>query len=358
MISQKQSNFLIIGAMSGTSLDGLDLVATRFDLDQGSWRFEILLAKTFSYPTILVDQLRVAIDCVDEQVESLDHALGQFIGRTVKLFAQNLNGKVDFVASHGHTVLHRPELGYTLQIGNGQIISDICGLPVINNFRENDVKLGGQGAPLVPIGDRDLFGEFDLCLNLGGIANISQKRGEEMLAYDICPFNMALNELSGQLGLAYDDKGRLASEGIVDADLLESLNDISYLTREYPKSLGLEDYRALWLPLIVASSAPLKDKMCTFTEHTAMQVAKVLEGSDVSKKVLITGGGTFHQYFLSRLEQLAKPKICIPEEPIINFKEGLVFAYLGLLRYLGKPNCLRSVTGADKDNAGGDLYNF
>lgn len=358
MLSQKQSKFLIIGVMSGTSLDGLDLVATQFDLDQGSWRFEILLARTFSYPTLLVDQLGGAIDCTDEQVESLDNALGQFIGKTVKRFSQNLNGKVDFVASHGHTVLHQPELGYTLQIGNGKIISDTCGLPVISNFRENDVKLGGQGAPLVPIGDRDLFGEYDLCLNLGGIANISQKRDEEMLAYDICPFNMALNELSSQLGLAYDNKGQLASEGNINVELLESLNNISYLTRKYPKSLGLEDYRALWLPTIVASNATLKDKMRTFTEHAAMQVAKALEGSDVSKKVLITGGGTFHQYFLSRLEDLSKTKICIPEEPIINFKEALVFAYLGLLRYLGKPNCLKSVTGADKDSSGGDLYNF
>lgn len=358
MLSQEQSSFLIIGAMSGTSLDGLDLVATQFDFEQGSWRFEVLLADTFPYPAILVEQLRDAVDGTSEQIAGLDNVLGRFIGRTVKDFSQGVDKQIDFVASHGHTILHQPERGYTLQIGNGQLISDGCGLPVINNFRENDVKLGGQGAPLVPIGDRDLFSEFEYCINLGGIANISFSKGNEMLAFDICPFNMALNDLSNELGLAFDNEGQLASEGKVNMELLKALNNISYLKRKHPKSLGLEDYRALWLPLILFSNASIKDKMCTYTEHAAMQIARLLELDGPSKKVLVTGGGTFHKYFLSRLRQMTKSNISVPEDSIINFKEALVFAYLGLLRYLGKPNCLKSVTGAEKDNSGGDIYNF
>lgn len=344
--------------MSGTSLDGLDLVATKFDFKDGSWHFEISLAETFTYPTTLVDQLRKVVEATNEQIEHLDHSLGQFIGNAINNFSEELDKKVDFVASHGHTVFHQPDKGYTLQIGNSRLISEACGLPVINNFRESDVKLGGQGAPLVPIGDRDLFSAFEYCLNLGGIANISLRKAGEMLAYDICPFNMALNDLSEQLGFAYDNQGQLASEGNVNVELLEALNNVQYLKKEHPKSLGIEDYKAQWLPLIVASNISLKDKMCTYTEHAAIQVAKVLEHGDVSKKVLVTGGGTFHQYFLSRLEQLSQLTIHVPDELTINFKEALVFAYLGLLRYLGKPNCLKSVTGAEKDNSGGDLYNF
>lgn len=179
-----------------------------------------------------------------------------------------------------------------------------------------------------------------------------------MVAYDICPFNMALNDLSNQLGLAFDDGGKLAREGKVVEDLLTALNKISYLKKDFPKSLGLEDYRKDWLPLVVASKASIQDKMCTYTVHAACQVAKAFNKGDSKKTVLITGGGTFHEYFLSQLEQYEVVQIIIPDEGVINFKEALVFAYLGLLRYLGQPNCLASVTGSSNDNSGGDFYNF
>jgi len=359
MLSQKQSNFMIIGVMSGTSLDGLDLVAIRFEKHSARWSYAVKLAETVNYPSKIYNHFKMAVGYSKKEIESLDHLLGEFIGDAILKFCGFLNEPVDFVASHGHTIFHEPDNGYTLQIGSGKVISETCGLPVINNFRAKDVSLGGQGAPLVPIGDRDLFAEYPFCLNLGGIANMTLvPEGADVIAYDICPFNMALNHLAGKLGLDFDDGGNLARQGKVDNGLLLALNDISYLDKAAPKSLGLEDYIALWLPLLEDSNISTQDCMCTFVEHAAIQIAHALEGARENEKVLVTGGGAFHNYFITRLRHLSKATVCIPDDELINFKDALVFAYLGLLRFLEEPNCLASVTGASQDNIGGDLHSF
>ncbi len=342
--------------MSGTSLDGLDLALIHFNKVDNRWRFTIEKAETIEYPDSMVTALKSAVDLENKEIKALDLSLGEFIGKAINDFLDDA-GPINFIASHGHTIFHQPTRGITLQIGNGEIISQISGLPVINNFRSKDVSLGGQGAPLVPIGDRDLFFSFDYCLNLGGIANISFEEHGERLAFDICPFNLALNELAQQKGLAYDDKGEMASTGVVDLSLLKALNQISYLSMNAPKSLGLEDYRKLWLPLIASSNISIEDKMASFVEHAAIQIAKCMKGGK-DKKALITGGGAFHDYFISRIKDLASTTICIPDHQTVNFKEALVFAYLGLLRFQEQPNCLSSVTGAPYDSSGGDLYNF
>lgn len=343
--------------MSGTSLDGLDLVATKFTNAKRKWSFEILDASTKTYPDSLIKDLRNAINWEENEIKGLDQRLGQFIGEAAKQFSKTLESNVDFISSHGHTIFHKPEEGYTLQIGDARMISEISMLPVINNFRVNDVKLGGQGAPLVPIGDRDLFADYDFCLNLGGIANVSFDDFGKRVAYDICPFNMGLNDLANELGLEFDDGGRLARLGETDESLLNTLNEIYFLEKRYPKSLGLENYRDLWYPILGASRISVHDKMRTYVEHVAQQISKELNSKDKGR-VLVTGGGTFHEFFMSRLKQLSDSQICVPNSQIINFKEALVFAYLGLLRYLNVPNCLSSVTGATKDNSGGDLYGF
>ncbi|OEK02837.1 anhydro-N-acetylmuramic acid kinase [Roseivirga sp. 4D4] len=350
-----QMHYKIVGVMSGTSLDGLDLVLVDFQKLNHKWKFSIQKAETVAYPETIVQNLKHAVDFSQPQIQELDISLGQFIGTTIKIFIGN--SSVDFIASHGHTIFHQPENRYTLQIGSGEKISEESGLPVINNFRAKDVSLGGQGAPLVPIGDRDLFSEYTYCLNLGGIANISFERDNARIAFDICPFNMALNELANQSELAYDDKGVMASGGIVDHQLLEALSKIPYLSSTGPKSLGLEDYQKYWQPLITSSTLSLKDKMCTFTEHAALEIGKQLAGTQADK-TLVTGGGTFHDYFISRLKLHSDTTIFIPDRQTIEFKEALIFAYLGLLRYLDEPNCLSSVTGASEDSSGGDLYNF
>ena len=346
----------IVGAMSGTSLDGLDLVLVNFTKVEKKWHFNVEKAETITYPKELLEQLKFAIDQEKEEIKALDFRLGEFIGLAVNEFL-GTNQAVDFVASHGHTIFHQPEKGITMQIGNGQQITKTCGLPVINNFRTLDVSLGGQGAPLVPIGDRDLFSNYTYCLNLGGIANVSFQSEGNRVAFDICPFNMALNELANEKGLSFDDRGQIASKGVVNQDLLQALNQIPYLSQAPPKSLGLEDYRKFWLPLIASSSISVEDRMCTFTEHAAIQVAKSMMGT-AGEKVLITGGGTYHDHFISRIQALCKSTICIPDTEIINFKEAVVFAYLGLLRHLGEPNCLCSVTGASRNSSGGEIYGF
>lgn len=342
--------------MSGTSLDGLDLVLVDFKKVDEQWRFIVEKADTISYPMELLTKLRFAIDGEKQQVEALDFSLGEFIGQAIKQFIGDTQS-VDFVASHGHTIFHQPENGLTLQIGSGEQIMSVCGLPVINNFRALDVSLGGQGAPLVPVGDRDLFSQYAYCLNLGGIANISYQNKTGRTAFDICPFNMALNELANQKGLDFDDRGRLAQQGTLNQALLQTLNEIPYLSSAPPKSLGLEDYRKFWLPIITKSELSVEDKMCTFSEHAAMHIAKCME-STVGEKVLVTGGGAFHDHFIGRLKALSPVEVCIPEAEITNFKEAIVFAYLGLLRHLELPNALCTVTGASRDSSGGDLHGF
>ena len=344
--------------MSGTSLDGLDLTAVKFYHTAGKLSFEILKADTIAYTDALRSELEQVINWEKEAIKDLDRRFGLFIGKYVASFCQNVLGKVDFVASHGHTVFHQPDEGITLQIGDGQSISKACGLPVINNFRQLDVSLGGQGAPLVPVGDRDLFGEYDFCLNLGGIANLSFEHNGARIAYDICPFNMALNELALLSGQPFDEGGRLASEGRVDLTLLEQLNAIPYLEEAGPKSLGFEDYRKYWQPILHSSKISTTDKLRSFVEHAATRIANIFDQGSNEASVFITGGGAFNTYFLSRLAQLSSARLVMPEAQIVNYKEALVFAYLGLLRHQGLPNCLASVTGARADSSGGDAYGF
>lgn len=342
--------------MSGTSLDGLDLVLASFVFVDGKWEFSIEKANTITYPKVLIESLGSAIHAQQKDIDELDIDLGKFIGEAINDFLGQ-SAEADFIASHGHTIFHQPEKGLTLQIGNGEQISSITSLPVINNFRALDVSLGGQGAPLVPIGDRDLFSEYEYCLNLGGIANVSHDKDGQRVAYDICPFNMGLNELANELGLAFDDRGQLASKGTVDQNLLQDLNQISYLSLNAPKSLGMEDYQRFWQPLLKNSSISVEDRMSTLSEHVALQIASGISGN-TDERVLITGGGAFHDHCINRIRSLTSVEVVIPDEHTINYKEALVFAYLGLLRLLDQPNCLASVTGASRDNSGGNLYNF
>ncbi|MBO6494203.1 MAG: anhydro-N-acetylmuramic acid kinase [Roseivirga sp.] len=354
-----KNQITILGIMSGTSLDGLDLAETFFcrESNKASWSFELNKCETIPYPKELSHRLRHAIELSEEGIQKLDIDLGVFIGKSINKFLGTRSQMVDCVASHGHTVFHQPEKGITVQIGSGEEINDHCQISVINNFRVADVKAGGQGAPLVPIGDRDLFAAYDFALNLGGIANISFEKEDKRVAFDICPFNMALNYLANEKGLPYDSEGKIAATGRINESLLSELSQLPYLSQRGPKSLGIEDYQKNWLPLLKNSSISLEDKMATFIEHSAMEIASTIN-ENKGKKVLVTGGGAYHQFFISRLKAYSRADIVLPESKIIEFKEALIFAYLGLLRLEGKPNCLSSVTGAEYDVSAGDLIGF
>lgn len=343
--------------MSGTSLDGLDIVYVKINAAE-DYSFEILKAETISYNKEWKSALKEGFHLSGEKLVKLDADYGIYLGKTLLNFIEeNRIEKLDFIASHGHTIFHNPEKKYTLQIGNGPQITAIIGIKTICDFRVQDVALGGQGAPLVPIGDELLFSEFDYCLNLGGFSNISFSKNQQRIAFDICPVNIVLNHYVASFNLEYDDKGKIASEGNIQKNLLTALNSLSFYNEAKPKSLGYEFVAETIFPLINKHNLNIKDILRTFVEHIAMQISRKI-ASDSGKTMLVTGGGAFNTFLIERLQSHTKTQLIIPEETIINYKEALVFALLGLLKYEGKNNCLKSVTGASKDHSSGVIYNF
>ncbi len=339
--------------MSGTSLDGLDIAACKFKQDKGEWSFEIIEAVTREYSDELkrtlfsAHQLK-AVDLAKHHVE-----LGQLHGLLTKEFIGTSKVDFDFVASHGHTIFHQPGSSLTVQIGSAPHIAAAVLLPVVADFRTIDVAFGGQGAPLVPIGDLYLFSEYDMCLNLGGVANISMKEKSSVHAFDICICNMALNYLAKKKGREYDAAGSIAASGNLSSQLLEKLNDLSFFREKKPKSIGKEFFEREILSLLDNQESTVEDMMHTFVEHIAMQISSVVIKG---KRLLVTGGGTYNSFLIDRLIDLCEAEIVIPDDKIIQFKEALIFAFLGVLRIRQEINCLSSVTGASRDSIGGVIY--
>ena len=344
--------------MSGTSLDGLDIAYCHLSQRSNKeWKYSIKRATTIKYSTAWAKRLAGAQLLDAPALLELDAEYGNYLGKACEKFIQQGKHAVDFIASHGHTVFHQPSRGFTYQIGNGNAIHAACGLPVIYDFRSLDVQLGGQGAPLVPVGDKLLFGEYDVCLNLGGIANLSMEIKKTRIAYDVCFLNMGLNLLAGQAGKQYDENGQMASRGDVNAKLLAKLNTIYSSLRKKRPSLGREIFEQRMQPLLLTKDVSLEDKLRTFTEASAFEIANAIVAGKKNAKVLCTGGGTFNSFFVSCLLDHCgdHAALIIPEEVVVKFKEALVFSFLGVLRWQQRPNCLMSVTGARRDSSGGVL---
>jgi anhydro-N-acetylmuramic acid kinase len=357
-------SFLVIGLMSGTSLDGLDIAYCRFDIVNDAsplsrWRFELLASESISYDDKWLASLKNAIELNEDELRVLDDKYGKWLGDRTQDFINKNDLSVEMIASHGHTVFHQPERGITLQIGSGQQIANIAGVKVICDFRKKDVSLGGQGAPLVPIGDELLFGNYVACLNLGGIANVSYRTDSQRIAFDIGLANMLLNHLANQLGKAYDESGQLARSGKVDQTLLAKLNKLEFYQLPYPKSLGYEWFLSDVLPIFEASSASVIDQLTTAVEHETQQIGEVFT-NQISERgeILVTGGGAFNDYFIERLKFYSPEhlQIIVPENQLVDFKEAIVFALMGVLRLLNEDNCLSSVTGALHNCSGGDIF--
>jgi anhydro-N-acetylmuramic acid kinase len=288
-------------------------------------------------------------------IRDVDLELGAFIGEAIRDFIGEYGLSPGFIASHGHTVFHDPAAGITLQIGNGEEIAGKCGIMVVNDFRSQDVGFGGQGAPLVPVGDRLLFGQYDACLNLGGIANISYEENGRRMAFDICPANMVLNMLAGRAGKAYDDRGMMAKRGSVITELLEELESLPYYAKKGARSLGREWVEGAVFPLIGKyGNYSIPDLLATFTEHIAKRTGTAY--SQHGKKMLVTGGGAHNDQLVSRIRHHSAAGIILPDPLIIDYKEALVFAFLGLLRIKGINNVLASVTGAPHDHCAGRIH--
>ncbi len=341
--------------MSGTSLDGLDIAACEFIQDKGKWSFQIPFSHTYPYSVEWKEKLSglPSANALDFSYVNVEY--GHLLGRLTRTFLENTGFRPDLIASHGHTVFHRPDRGLTVQVGSGSAIAAETGVPVVCDFRSADVALGGQGAPLVPAGDRLLFPDFDACLNLGGFANISMEHTGLMIAFDICPANIILNRLAASLGMDYDKDGETARSGKADPVLLAKFNDLEYYHLKWPKSLGREWLEQEFLPLTVIPDMPVSDLMRTVCEHIAIQVNKALK--HVSPlNIIATGGGAHNVFLMNRIRESGNHHWIIPSDELIDFKEALVFAFLGVLRWRGEPNVLQSVTGCRMDHSGGALY--
>lgn len=347
----EQQVFFAIGLMSGTSLDGLDMCYSKFIWKESNWTFEILACETIPYSTGLEQSLKNAVHFPSEKLLKLNVDYGFYLGeKTQEFITKNNIVELGLIASHGHTVFHQPENKFTLQIGDGRALKSKVSKTVIYDFRSQDVIFGGNGAPLVPIGDELLFSKFDACLNLGGFSNISLKRDGKRIAFDICPVNIILNHLASKLGKKFDDGGNLARTGKVDEKLLKTLNELEFYSQNTPKSLGFEWVKQNIFPLIKTQKT--EDLLATFTEHSAIQISKILDEYDI-KNVLITGGGTYNSYLLEKLKSKSKTEIQIPAKEIIEYKEALIFAFMGVLRLLNLNNVLSSATGSSMNHSSG-----
>jgi anhydro-N-acetylmuramic acid kinase len=343
-----------IGLMSGTSLDGLDIAYCTFKRDD-CWHFELHATTTISYDATWRDRLRTAHTFSGLELSQLHVELGMLHGAWVKEFIQEQSLEVDFIASHGHTVFHQPQLSMTHQIGSAPHIASATGVDVIADFRTTDVAHGGQGAPLVPVGDLWLFGNYPMCLNLGGIANVSVKKSLHMEAFDIGLCNMALNHYAEKLGVAYDLDGALSRAGIVNEGLLHQLNGLDFYKQPAPKSMGKEFWVAEFFPVVERSGASAHDALRTITEHIAKQIALALNHCKLGE-ILVTGGGAHNGFLMERIAAHTEHHVVVPEKKIVDFKEALIFAFLGALRMAGESNALASVTGAGRDSVGGAIY--
>ncbi len=360
------NSYRVIGLMSGSSLDGLDIAYCEFAEEEGSWSFKILQTAVVAFSAEGIQRIKSLPTSSAKEIAQAHSSLGNYFGNCVHEFIQknSLQNKVDFIASHGHTIFHFPQKGFTTQIGDGAAIAAQTNLAVVCDFRSADIANDGQGTPIVPIGDQLLFADYKFCLNIGGIANISCKTETGIVAFDICAANQVLNFLANTFDKEYDARGEIASRGKLDADLFTKLNAVNFYSQPFPKSLDNSFSREIILPILDESPISAEDKMRTYVEHIAFQIAnhiqRIIKKEKISlspeDKILITGGGAFNTFLVQRIKAQTKLTIEIPNEELVKFKEALVIAFMGVLRKRNEVNVLKSVTGARKDTVGGAVY--
>lgn len=340
--------------MSGTSLDGIDMTYVNFQKNK-FWEYKILFAKTFKYDDLWKKKLECSQDLNSNKLKILNEQYTKFLAYKInKFIEENSIKEIDFIGSHGHTIFHKPSAGYTFQIGNIQNLANYVGKTIICDFRIGDVMLGGQGAPLVPIGDLLLFKNYDTCLNLGGFANISIKKNNKIIAYDICAVNTVFNFLSKKIKLEFDNEGSNARKGKLIKDLYDKLENLKYYNLNPPKSLGIEWVKLKVFPLLEHfSSYSVYDLMHTYLVHISKEIAKNLNQSNY---VLITGGGAYNSFLIEQIRKHTKAELILPERLLIEYKEAIIFGFLGVLKFRKEINCLKSVTGSKKNHSSGKIF--
>jgi anhydro-N-acetylmuramic acid kinase len=370
--------YRVIGLMSGSSLDGLDIAYVHLQEISGKWNYEIISSACYPYQKEWIQNLRTATSLTALEYQLLHVAYGHYLGRKVNQFISeyNLQYQVQLISSHGHTIFHFPEKKMTAQLGDGAALAITTGINVVSDLRAIDMALGGQGAPIVPIGEKLLFSEYDFFLNLGGIANISSRKNGQFIGFDICPANRVLNMLANEENKEYDLNGEMAAKGEINGVLLEKLNQLAYYGQPYPKSLSNDFGMEIIYPMVRESGSSLPDRLRTYVEHICIQIKKAAEGlleSVLEKEVhpeekdneswkprlLITGGGALNSFLVEQLMEKLKNTALIPvvpSEEIIQYKEALVMALIGVLRWREEDNVLASVTGASRNSIGGAVW--
>lgn len=361
--------YRVIGIMSGSSLDGLDIAFTELHENAGKWSYKIIHANCIKYSDNFADRLRDAHNLNARDYQLLHTSYGHYIGSSVNEFIEknNLHHQVHLVVSHGHTTFHLPEKLMTAQLGDGAAIAAETGLPIVTDLRALDVALGGQGAPIVPVGENLLFADYDLFLNLGGIANISGKIENEsgnngIIAFDVCPANRVLNMLAQEKHLPFDEDGKMAAAGNIHQELLQKLNALNYYEQPYPKSLANSFGTDIVYPLMKTFSISVEDALRTYIEHITFQLKNALVNNSFAgnnKKLFVTGGGALNKFLMQKLEEQLIPAgitIILPEADVINYKEALIMALIGTLRWREEYNVISSVTGAKRSSIGGALW--
>ncbi len=355
--------YKVIGLMSGSSLDGLDIVFTELQETAGKWNYEIINSICMEYDETWQKKLKGAIDLQAVDYQLLHTEYGKFIGEKINEFIQenNLQHKVNLVSSHGHTTFHLPEKKMTHQLGEGAAIASETKLPVISDLRSMDIAFGGQGAPIVPMGEKLLFTDYNYFLNIGGIANLSIHKEANVIAFDVCAANRVLNMLVEEKGLPYDDEGKISAKGKINIDLLEKINSLEYFKLLYPKSLANSFGTDTIFPIIKSFETNTEDALATFSEHICIQIKNSLAPFRQNKmqQLFITGGGAFNIFLTDSIKRQLQEinfEIHIPQDDVVKYKEALIMALLGVLRWREQYTILASVTGASRDSIGGALW--
>ncbi|MEJ7914533.1 MAG: anhydro-N-acetylmuramic acid kinase [Chitinophagaceae bacterium] len=358
--------YKVIGLMSGSSLDGLDIVFTELQEATGGWRFEILAADCYTYTGEWTQKLKEAIHLNALDYQLLHTEYGAYLGKEVNRFieAHDLHYKVALVASHGHTSFHEPLKKMTAQLGDGAALAAQTKGIVVSDLRALDVAFGGQGAPIVPIGEKLLFPDYQLFLNIGGIANLTATTPHGTIAFDVCAANRVLDMLMNRINHSYDEGGKMAATGSVHSEMLERLNDLDYYRKPYPKSLANSFGTDTVYPIIISYTIPVENALRTYVEHVAIQVAAAIgtvadASVGVGRKLLVTGGGAFNTFLVKRLSEALQHlsiEVVVPDENLVRYKEALVMALSGVLRWRQEYNVLSSVTGAERNSIGGAVW--
>jgi anhydro-N-acetylmuramic acid kinase len=356
----------VIGVMTGSSLDGIDLAFTKITVKDGHYAHEILISECVPMPQkwkIRIEQLVMQNAVTYLKTSAF---FGHFIGDRIAEFIEKhqLQNQLDFIASHGQTVFHQPENLFTSQIGDGAAIAGKTGFPVVCDFRSIDVALGGQGAPVAPIANKMFYSNYKMFLNLGGIANIAVNVNGKYIAFDVTAVNLALNKIARMKGVEYDHDGNLAANGAVDERLFSEMNSSFYYDKDYPKSLSGGWVSKVMMPTLQRHNISIEDKLRTIVEHVAHQLNKSLEkiqqkeniSFSKSDKMLVTGGGAFNKFMIQRMEEMLPITLVVPDEQTVKFKESVLMALMGVMRVRNEENCLGSVTGAARNAIGGAIY--